>query len=108
MYPRFPVKRLTGRWELLGEICSEGVGPSNEGGIRVLLGEEKLDLTLFPCKSACGRDPLGISIRGHRVVKQGTGERNIIEKIWTRSVERGRRYEALLTRVPQKSGYLNG
>jgi len=81
MYPRFPLKRLRGRWELLGQICSEGVGLSNKGGKLGLMGEEKLDLTLFPYKSACGRDPLGISIRGHRVVKQETGEGHIIEKI---------------------------
>jgi len=79
---------MTGRWESFGQICSEGVGPSNEGGKLGLMREEKLDLTLFPCKSAYGRDPLGISIRGHRVVKQGTGEGNIIEKIWTGSVGR--------------------
>jgi len=52
------------------------------------MGEEKLDLALFPYKSVCGMDPLGISIRGHRVVKQETGEGHIIKKIWTESVER--------------------
>jgi len=72
------------------------------------MGEEKLDLTLFPCKSGCGRDPLGISIRGHRVVKKETGEGHIIEKIWTRSVGREPSYCGLLTLVPQKSGYLGG
>jgi len=71
------------------------------------MGEEKLDLTLFPCKSACRGDPLGISIRGHRVVKKETGEGHIIEKIWTESVGREPSYRRLLTLVPQKTHYLN-
>ena len=70
-------------------------------------GEENWDLTSFSYKSACRNDPLGVSKRDHRVGKKGTGERNIIEKIWTGSVESGQRYGALLTPVPQKTRYLN-
>ena len=60
IYPQFSVKRLTGRWESLGQICSEGVGLSNEGMGLDLLGEEILDLTLFSCKSGSRREPLEI------------------------------------------------
>ena len=60
MYPRFLVERLTGRWESLGQNCSEGVGLSNGGESSGLLGEEILDLTLFSCKSGSRREPLEI------------------------------------------------